>query len=145
MKLSRQIFAPDGVVTPRKPRQKRENPEAAIQRAIVKYLRTILPDALVHHSDNAVRRSGEDGRINRMVNAGLGVVTGWPDLTVCLRSGRVLFFEVKAPGGSTSVAQEHVGKKLGEMGHGWAVVRSVDEVRAELAGWKIETRERGIG
>ncbi len=141
MKLSRDIFAPGGVVPARKPRAKRQNPEAEIQRAIVKYLRTVLPDAFVHHSDNAVRRSGADGRVNRMVNAGLGVVSGWPDLTVCLASGRVLFFEVKAPGGYPSDAQKHVGKKLGEMGHGWAVVRSVDDVRAELAGWRVQTRE----
>lgn len=53
-------------------------------------------------------------------------VKGFPDLMVILPK-RIVFFEVKAPKGRLSPAQEEVHKRLWYLGHEVYVVRDVDE------------------
>lgn len=119
----------------------RRSIELPIHRAILIYLRAVLPaGSLVHHSPNEFDASGP--LIARQVakHKSMGMVVGWPDLEAITAQG-VLFFEVKAPGSPVSAAQREVHEALAAMGHRVAVVRSIDDVRAALGGWGIATRE----
>lgn len=141
-RLSHAIFSPDGVILPPRARVKRKNPEDEIHRAVLAYLRAVLPaESLVIHPANENRRSGKDGMIDRAMNKGKGVVAGVPDLIAFLPDGVTLFFEVKAPKGSVSDAQRDFLGRVQSLGFRNAVVRSVDDARAALAAWKVQTRE----
>lgn len=48
---------------------------------------------------------------------------GWPDRIVALPGGRVLWVELKRPGGKTSPLQDKIHKELGLVGH---VVHVID-------------------
>ena len=117
----------------------RRDHEGPIHRAILAYLRATLPHALIHHSPNESDMARADKA--RMRRAALGTRSGWPDLQVCLRYGATVYFEVKAEGSRVSPAQKAIGAALMDLGNHWAVVRSVDDVRACLAEWGIKTRE----
>ena len=121
------------------PRRDLENP---IQRAIVQYLRTAIPgNPIVHHSPNEIGLSGKDVA-RQIAKAKLnGMVPGWPDLVVVCYPA-VLFFEVKAPGGRLSPAQEQVHMDMIRLGHRVAVVRSIEDVQAALDKWAIWTNDR---
>ena len=58
---------------------------------------------------------------------------GFPDLTVVLPRGRVLFIEVKTPTGRLSKRQEIMIRWLAERGAEVYVVRSVNDVQKILA------------
>lgn len=141
-RLSRAIFAPDGVVTAPRERAKRGTPEDDIQRAVLAYLRAVLPSgSLVFHPANENRRRGTEGKHDRMISAGKGVMPGVPDLICLLDGGVTLFFEVKAPKGAVSDAQRDFLGRVRAMGFRNAVVRSVDDTRDALAAWGVRTRE----
>ena len=116
--------------------------EAPIQRAIVAYLRAVLPaGAVVHHCANEGVRGGQRGRLDQAIRKGLGTVAGFPDLVLAL-PGRVAFLEVKGPAGRVSPSQRDMHAALAALGHPIAVVRSVEDTRAALAEWGVETREK---
>ena len=116
--------------------------EAPIQRAIVAYLRAVLPaGAVVHHCANEGVRGGSRGRLDQAIRQGLGTVAGFPDLIVAV-PGRVAFIEVKAPAGRVSPAQRAMHETLAAMGHPVAVVRSIKDTRAALRAWGVDTREK---
>jgi len=118
--------------------------ETDIHKAIIAWLRVVLPDALVHHSPNEGVRGGKAGMIDGARKKAMGQMTGWPDIEVMLWSNLgPLFFEVKGPTGRISKEQDAVLTRLQELGYRVAVVHSVDDVRAELCGWGIPTREKG--
>jgi len=117
--------------------------ERAIQRAVVAYLRQVLPRAIVHHSVNEQALSGRDRRAASiaMHNAKLdGMLPGWPDIEV-LTDERTLFFEVKREGGKLSPAQAGIHEQIRALGYSVAVVRSVDDVREALTEWAVPTAE----
>lgn len=117
--------------------------EDAIQRAIVAYLRAVLPpDCLVHHSANEGVRGGKAGVLDGVRKREMGQTAGFPDLVVVTYCG-ALFFEVKADGGRVTPAQRKVHERLRAMGYRAAVVRSVDDVRETLREWSFPTRETG--
>ena len=123
------------------PRVDREGP---IHRAIVQYLRAVLPtDCIVHHSANEGVRGGRKGMLDGARRKAMGQVAGWPDITVLCHAHAfpALFFEVKAPGGYASPAQAALHDQLKALGYLVAVVRSVDDVRAALRGWSVATKE----
>lgn len=103
--------------------------EGPVHQAVLTYLRLQLPGALIHHSPNEVDVSGKD--IARAISKAKfrGMVVGFPDIIVLWR-GVFMGFEVKAKGGKISDAQEAVGAMIQSQGGHWAVVRSVDDVRA---------------
>lgn len=118
--------------------------ESAVQRAIVAYLRTALPNAVIHHARGEINKRGRDIARELAQAKSLGAVKGFPDLVVILPAHLgVVFFEVKPEGGYASDAQKAMHGKLAELGYRVAVVRSIDDVRERLAGWGIWTRERG--
>ena len=119
--------------------------ERPIQRAVVAYLRQVLPDAIVHHSVNEQALSGRDrrGAAIAMRNAKLdGMSPGFPDVIVLSWAHMpVMLFEVKAEGGRLTQGQRATQEHLRTLGHKIAVVRSVDDVREALAEWGIASRE----
>lgn len=123
------------LATPR--RRAPARPENAIQADIVGYLRAVVPNAIVYANANAARRTAS----GRAANGVPGLLPGIPDLSVCIFGGQILYFEVKAPGGRLSKPQEGVIAMLRAIGARVAVVTSIDEVRAALREWSIETRE----
>ena len=117
----------------------RRDHEGPIHRSILAYLRATLPHALIHHSPNESDMAGADRA--RMKASALGTKRGWPDLQVSLRYGVTVYFEVKSPTGRVTPDQAAIGAALMALGNHWAMVRSVDDVRACLAEWGIKTRE----
>jgi hypothetical protein len=120
----------------------RRTPEADVQRAVVSALRFALPGAIIHHSPNEHRAGGDAARRARGIRSGMGLCAGWPDLVI-LAQRRVVFLEVKAPGGRLSDAQAAFGARAMAEGHVWAVVRSVDEALDVLARAGLASRVSG--
>lgn len=119
----------------------RRHPEADIQRAIVAWLRVVLPKgALVHHSAHEVGGASRWAAQRQAIAQGMGVHAGFPDLMV-ISAGRVLFLEVKAPRGRLSPAQSETAAMLRAQDFAHAVVTSVEAVRAVLAAEGFVTRE----
>lgn len=108
--------------------------EGPIHRAILTYLRTQYPDALIHHSPNETDLRGKDVARAIAKQKGLGMAVGFPDLLMVWR-GYMWGFEVKAEGNYASTKQKDVGVLLENNGAKWAVVRSIDDVRECIAEW----------
>jgi len=118
--------------------------ETDIHKAIIEWLRVVLPDALVHHSPNEGVRGGKAGMIDGARKKAMGQMPGWPDIEVMLWSNiGPVFFEVKTVRGVVSKEQGAVLTRLRDLGYRVAVVHSIDDVRAELCEWGIATREKG--
>jgi len=124
------------------PRVDREGP---IHKAIVAYLRAILPpDNIVHHSANEGVRGGVRGALDGKRRKEMGQVAGFPDILVLTYRG-ALFFEVKAEGGRVDASQKAVHEALQKMGYRVAVVRSVDDVEEALNDWSFPTKAARLG
>jgi len=118
--------------------------EAQIHKEIVAWLRTVLPDALVHHSPNEGVRGGKAGILDGARKKAMGQVAGWPDIEVMTWANvGPMFFEVKGPTGKASADQVAVLDRLRALGYRVAVVQSIDDVRASLFEWGVGTIERG--
>jgi len=118
--------------------------EAQIHKAILQWLRTVLPDAIVHHSANEGVRGGKAGILDGARRKSMGQVAGFPDIQVITwQHVGPMFFEVKAPGGRVKREQAMTIARLEAFGYRCAVVRSIDDVRARLFEWGIPTREAG--
>lgn len=117
--------------------------EGPIQRAIVSWLRLVLPgDCLVHHSANESHLAGFKAMKATQRKKADGMVPGFPDLVVLTYDPiRPVFFEVKAEGNYATPAQKEVHAKLSRLGYHVAVVRSIEDVRECLQDWGIGFRE----
>lgn len=112
--------------------------EAQLQRCILTYIRTVLPDALCVHIPNGGSRAG--GAVEGARLKAQGVTAGFPDLLLMPGSGRAFVLEVKTPTGRVSPAQHALMDKLHHLGIEGAVVRSVNDVALALKAWGIQTR-----
>jgi hypothetical protein len=113
------------------------NAEARIQAAIVAWIRTVSPDALVFHIPNGgLRGKAEAARLKWV-----GTLAGVPDLAIVTPGGRVKFIEVKTADGTLSPSQRDVHGFLTALGTPPAIVRSIDDARRAFAAWGLETRE----
>lgn len=110
--------------------------EDKLQLAVLEYVEAVLPYALIFHVPNGGRRSLTEGRKFKM----LGVRAGTPDL-VLVHDGRTFFLELKSEKGRVSPEQHRFGEDARIAGAGWAVVRSIDDVRNAFKAWNIQTRE----
>ena len=108
--------------------KKRAHPERDLQRSIVKLARQAFTQVMVAAVPNEQGGTGDADQRARFGAArkASGVVSGFPDLIVVLPGGRVMFWECKAPRGTTSDAQELVHARLYDMGHSVAVIRTLD-------------------
>lgn len=120
--------------------KRRGTPEADLQRAVVQALRVALPrTAIIHHSANEVTEPGPRGARRQAILVGMGVHAGFANLMV-LCDGRVLFLELKSRKGKLSPAQEAFRDAVLAQGHGWALVRSLDDALGALADHGLTTR-----
>lgn len=125
---------------------KRRYVEDNLQVDLVRYLRAILPDCAVHHSPNGAHMHPRQCAKMKYH----GMVPGWPDIEIVAPHGRVYFMEVKRPkgpkgsgdyGGRLSEDQDGVRFHFVRYGVPYAVVRSLDDAKAALAQWRVDTRE----
>jgi hypothetical protein len=117
--------------------------EGPIHRAIVHYLRTVIPgNPIVHHSANEIGLSGVAIARQIAKNTFNGTVTGFPDLILICHAG-VTFWEVKSEGGRLTQAQADLHAEMRRLGHRVAVVRSIEDVREYLDEWAIWRNDRG--
>jgi len=109
--------------------------EHTTQTAIVKYLDTVLPNScrVVAVSNNP--RNATTGRREKA----RGMRKGFPDLILISKNGTA-FMEVKTDKGRLRKEQVEWAEWLSIWGHEYAVVRSIDDVKACLAAWNIKTR-----
>jgi len=120
--------------------RRRGTPEADLQRAVVTALKFALPKtAIIHHCVNEVTEPGPRGARRQAILVGMGVQSGFADLMV-LCEGCVLFLELKSLKGRLSPAQEAFRDAMLAQGHGWALVRSLDEALGALADHGFTTR-----
>lgn len=118
----------------------RGHPEADLQRSIVHALRAVLPfGTIVHASNNEIRESSDWARRQQAMMKSMGQYPGFSDLLV-LSQGRVLFLEVKTDTGRMSAAQREFSANVARQGHGFAIVRSVDDALRALIEYNFKTR-----
>lgn len=111
--------------------KRRGNPEADIQREIVRDLRTVLvPPFILHHSAN---ESGGASRTAQAILKGMGVHAGFSDLLLLGPDRRVLFLEVKTKKGPQSETQKTFEADVASFGWPYEIVRSsADAIRAAV-------------
>jgi hypothetical protein len=120
--------------------KRRGTPEADLQRSVVTALKFALPKtAIIHHCANEVTEPGPRGAKRQAILVGMGVHPGFADLMV-LCEGRVLFLEMKSLKGRLSPEQEAFRVAVIAQGHGWALVRSLDDALGALADHGFTTR-----
>lgn len=112
-------------------------PEDKVQATIIDFLRVAVKGCLPFAIPNASARTWS----GQASNAVPGIVPGMPDLGVVFPNGVTGFIEVKADKGTVRKNQEAVGVRLVELGAPYAVARSIEDVRAALKDWGVETRE----
>ena len=135
--------SPPGLKVFAAPKKRRGNPEADFQRGLVRDLHVVLmPPFILHHSANEVRRGGKEGRIAQGIAAGMGVHPGFSDL-ILLSAKQVVFFECKSKTGTLSPDQIDFRDFVRGQGHGWALVRTLDDALAAIKRLGIPTRIRG--
>jgi hypothetical protein len=114
----------------------RQRPEAKLHKAVIEYLRLVLPKtAAIHHSPN----EGKRGWMERAALKNNGTMAGWPDIEI-VWDGRIFFLELKSNKGKPSAAQIACHFALAQAGAGVATCRTIDAVANVLAIWKIPTR-----
>ena len=119
---------------------RRNQVEFEIQRAIVLFLRSVLPEnSVVFHVPNGgSRKTSEAARFKAM-----GVVAGVADLIV-LTNGRPIAIEVKGPKGRLSVKQKEWATQWVEAGGVHMTVTSIDDVAIKLVAAGVPLRMRLI-
>jgi hypothetical protein len=120
--------------------KRRGTPEADLQRAVLQALRFALPrTAIILHCANEVTEPGPRGAKRQAILVGMGVHPGFADLMV-LCDGRVQSLELKSLKGRLSPSQESFRDAALAQGHGWALVRSLDDALSALADHGFTTR-----
>ena len=125
-----------------KPRKRRSdatdwNAEARIQAAIVEYVRQVAPQIVIWAVPNGgFRAKNEAARLKWT-----GVLAGVFDLSLALPDAHSAYWETKTETGVLSKDQRDFRDHLDRLGHAWAIVRSIDDARRELARLGISTRE----
>lgn len=121
--------------------RRRGNPEADIQRQIVRDLHMVLvPPFILHHSAN---ESGKASRTAQGILKGMGVWPGFSDLLLLGPSRRVLFIEVKTSTGRQNPAQREFEGDVAGFGWPYAIVRSSAEAIDAVVRHGFATRIRG--
>lgn len=115
--------------------------EADIQRAIVRYLRFVLPAGFIVQSTANNPRSPAAGAREKS----MGALAGWPDLALYgqAEEGRptAWFIEIKAPKGRLSDAQHAIHDQLRIAGFPVAIARSIDDARDLVRTWGLGARD----
>jgi hypothetical protein len=118
--------------------------ESPVQRAVVQYLRQVLPpECIVHFAKGEIKRGGKTFMIEQAKAKAMGAMPGFPDLVVLpyASAGGACFMEIKAEGNYASKSQKAMHEQLRALGYRVAVVRSVEDARECLREWGIGHRE----
>jgi len=83
-------------------------------------------------TENDVKRAVKDylninGWFSFPLTAGIGSYRGAPD-RIAIKNNRVLFLEIKRPGGRQSIHQQRFQKNIEEHGGEYYVVKSLDDL-----------------
>jgi len=117
---------------------RRANPEADIQRLIVRDLHRVLsPPFVLHHSAN---EAGKSSRAAQGILMGMGVWAGFSDLVLLWPERRVLFLEVKTSRGEQNDAQKAFERDVVSFGWPYEIVRSSEEAIAAARAHGCPTR-----
>lgn len=111
--------------------------ETPIHKAVLAYLRRVLPDAIITHVPNGGARDAIAGRHLKE----MGATAGWPDLTI-VAGGRLYLMEVKGSAGVLSPPQVAMMRRFLAQGVPYTVARSVDDARDALADWNLIRRSQ---
>lgn len=113
----------------------KNSPERSVQVAIVRWLRLVLPGAVIAAVKNEhAPRSIDPGAQMRFFakRKAEGVLTGFPDITVWPLGGKAGCIEVKAPGGRVSAEQSARHLELQAAGYFAFVADSIESARLGL-------------
>ena len=105
--------------------------EEGIQRSIVELWRTVgRDDAIMLHVPNEFA----DSKNKRGIGTGLGCWWGCPDLIFISQAwrARILFMEVKKPGGKLNPNQKIAADTIMDFGHSYALVDDLDGAKYYL-------------
>lgn len=114
--------------------------ESPIHRSIINYLNWQYPTAVITHAANEGNRGGRAGLIDGVRKKAMGQRAGFPDILMWYQ-GNFWTFEVKAPKKYAEIAQKVCGEDIIANGGRWAVVRSIDDVKAQIKLWQAD----GVG
>jgi hypothetical protein len=114
-----------------------EPSEASIQKSIVRFIKIAAPQCLIFAIPNGARRTAN----GYAANAVPGLTPGVADLCLVAPGGKAHFIEVKNAKGRVSEQQNWFLGCCDERDIPYRVVRSIDDVRAAMADWKIKTKE----
>lgn len=110
-------------------------PETALQRQIKAHLEA-RGFRIVASANGAVLAGSPRQRAMQMNSLkASGLCVGFPDITVYGGGRKIGHIEVKLEGEKQSDAQLDCERWLGEMGHDYAVCRSIADVDGALAEW----------
>lgn len=116
----------------------RLQPEAALHKAVIEYLRLILPKGtVIHHSPN----EGKRGLLEQRALKNNGTMAGWPDIEI-VWNGWVFFIELKSAKGRLRPEQIACHDALTFAGARVATCRYINEVQQAIAAWGIPTRDK---
>lgn len=120
----------------------RSQPEFRLACVVADYLARCVPDLPITHVPLGEQREAVTGaRLKRM-----GARRGWPDYVAAVSpTGRLLALELKAESGRQSPEQRAVQAALEAAGARYAIIRSLDDLRAVLAELGVSTREHEAG
>lgn len=113
-------------------------PEDRLQASMVQWLDLVAPGLIYLHIPNGGSRNAWEARKLKA----MGVRAGAPDLEFLLPDGRVLWVEVKVPGGRMQDSQTALHPRMADVGHQVHIARSIDDLRAILVAAGVATRER---
>lgn len=113
------------------------NAEAKIQAAVVEFVRAVAPEVLPFAVPNGGLRTRAEAALFKWT----GQVPGIPDLILLMPGGRAAGWEVKTREGRLSEAQKEIRARFEQMEAPYAVIRSIEDARRELARLGVETRE----
>jgi hypothetical protein len=113
--------------------RRRQQPEAAIQRAVFEHLRCRpAPNTFAWHTPNGGLRS----KVEAAILKGLGVVAGVPDI-VAVRGDQMYCLELKSAGGRLSPSQIAAHSLLASAGAQVAVADNIDAALRQLEQWQL--------
>ena len=113
------------------PRRRRGQPERAVQKAVLLWLRANGCLAAVTDAGAAYRAGAFFGD---------AVPAGWPDITGLLPDGRFIGVECKAPGGRQSPVQRLIEQEIRKRSGIYVLAHSVEDVQREIE----EAHARGL-
>tara|TARA_R110000850_G_scaffold20074_1_gene60015 strand:+ start:274 stop:618 length:345 start_codon:yes stop_codon:yes gene_type:complete len=100
--------------------------EDALQSAVIKVFKLMLPYAIIHHSPNEGNRGGKRGIIDGARRKKMGVLAGWPD-TIIINRGITYVVETKPPSKYLSPIQKALRTKFEEQNLNYFVAQTIDD------------------